>query len=358
MKNNSITILSTKRIMLAILVLNIFLIFIYYKNFPLESPWALLWGYFETDIFKLVTGSLLIPLLFSLLEKRYNFFENIRKQREERTRQQEEKRMTSRQEVINETRDLWQELYAMTTEIIFYNPEKIKDEEFNRLIIQLNNFSSSAEHIVNRWSHQFPNLSYDDHDIFLSYINLLFQSGLSVAYLSLQENDPQQIKIMQGQLFQIQDQIKSIANQSITNIFKYSAKYLELTETKCPKEEIDAEKKRIDDLLGLLSEWKNEIMRMNANYDNLLTTAKGIDIDQTRESARKIEAWLKEDRLRTVNQSDEFPNFQILFNQIPIDQRIIFLRIPFSREYLDALVNWFSLEYACLYIYNRAHGSF
>lgn len=356
MEPKRIKFIDTRIWLIAIPLVNLVPCVIYFIAFPDESFWKNLWNYLSSDVFLLITGSLIIPLLFSLLEKRYKFMENIQKQREERKKRIEEQRRSGRQETINDTIAMWHELYGMTSEVIYFTPGKNEKKEIKLLITKLINFTSSAEHIVNKWTHQFPNLTYDDHDVFLEFINILYQSGLSIAYFIQEGMDKKEIEKLQDMLFVIQDQVKNIANHRMINALKYSARMLEKEEGGASLEDIEQSKSKIDFEIGRLRDWYNALNNLDAEYDNFLAPARGEGFDEIRKTAREIETWLKEDRNRSVGQAEKFNDFREQFYKINLEERLRTVGIPYTVEYISGLAEWLSFESACSYIYSRAHN--
>jgi hypothetical protein len=355
METNKIKIFNTRNILLLILAINIVLGMVFFFAHPDSSFWKNIWEYLGSSVFMLVTGSLLIPLLLSLFEKQYKFIENLQQQREERRKQIEEQRRIQRQQAINDTIGMWQELYSQTSEVIFFDPAKDTDK-LNDLIIRMINFTSTAEHIVNKWTHQFPNLELEDHDVFLHYINIIYQSGLTTIFYIRQGQDEKEIRLMQDMLFMIQDQLKNIANHRIINTLKYAARALELEEAGESPEEVARAKRMMDAEIEILRNWAKAISGLDEDYDNFMSPAEGQHIDELRALGRKIQSWLKEDKNRFVGQHQEFPEFERQFNNIILEERLHSMMAPYSKEYIRALADWFSLESACDYIYNRAHG--
>jgi len=343
-------------LVIAIPLINFLLFLVYYFAYPELGLWTKMWNYLSSAVFTLVTGSLIIPLLFAILEKRYKFIENIQKQREDKRKQIEDQKRKNRQETINSTIKMWQELYNLTSKVIFFIPDETDQKELNDLIIRLHSFTSSAEHIVNKWGHQFPNLNYEDHDTFLEYINILYQSGLSIAYYIRNGLEMKEREVMQDMLLQIQDIVKSIANHRIVNVLKYSARILEIEESG----ENDPDYKKLKELfkqdMDILRDWANALNDLDEKYDNFLAPAEGDQIEAIRKTGREIEAWLKKDKNRTVGQSELFNKFRNQYNNITLEERLSTAGTPYSKEYISALADWLSLESACIYLYNRAHN--
>ena len=355
MEQKPVQFISVSTWLIIIVVIN-FLLFLFYllaSNLPFSA--AAFWNYMETDVFKLVTGSLIIPLLFSILEKRYKFMENIQKQREEKQKENEQRRRNSRQEAISETIEMWQELFNLTSEVIYCDKNNQKERTLKDIIQDMNRYSSTAEHIVNKWSHQFPNLKPEDHDVFLYFINLLYHSSQTAAHYILMEKDDKEIEKIQNILFQVQDQVKTILNHTITNIFKYSARILELEESAENKAEITALNTEITGYMNTLKEWRSALKTLDEKHDNFLSTAQGAQVDAVRQTGKKIQKWLNENRDKFIYESPDFNELQNQYYQVPLEERMAIIRIPYTKEYLMALADWLSFEAASQYLYNQAH---
>lgn len=356
MENKPLKFFNITYLVIAIPMVNFLLFLVYYFAYPELGIWIKMWNYLSSAVFTLVTGSLIIPLIFAILEKRYKFIENIQRQREERRRQQEDLKRENRQKAINETIVMWQELYNLTSEVIFFIPEKGEQIKINNLIIRLNNFSSSAEHIVNKWSHRFPNIPVEDYDVFLEYINILYQSGLSIAYYIRNGLEKKERKVIQEMLMTIQDQIKDIANHRIIDVLKFSAKILEIQESGITNSELELYQKSLESEMQALKNWAKALSGLSKDYDNFLASATGKHIDDIRLIARKIESWLKEDRNRQINRSEHFSDFQQQFYNIELEERLSTNGTAYSKEYIKALADWLTLEAACTFVYNRTHN--
>jgi hypothetical protein len=355
MENRTLKIFNVRNILLLILALNLALAAVYFMAHPDDSFWKNLWEYLGSSVFMLVTGSLLIPLLLSLFEKQYNFIENIQRQREERRRQLEEQRREQRQQAINETIAMWQQLYNQTSEVIFFDLEKDADK-LNGLIIRMINFTSTAEHIVNKWTHQFPVLEPEDHDVFLEFINIIYQSSLTTVYYIKNKKEKKEVKALQEMLFMIQDQLKNIANHRIINTLKYAARVIELQESDASEAEIMKARNLLETEIDILRNWARAIAGISDKYDNFMAPAKGDHIDKVRAMGKKIQEWLREDKARYVYQHEDFRTFEEQFNNITLEERLTSIQVPYSKAYIEALADWLSFESACDYLYSKAHG--
>lgn len=338
-----------------ILILNLCLGTIYFFAHPEGSFWENVWSYLGSSVFMLVTGSLLIPLLLSFIEKQYKFIENIQRQQEERKKQLEEERRNQRQQAIADTIAMWQDLYNQISEVIYFDLSQ-DQQKINDLLMRMSNFTSEAEHIVNKWTHQFPNIEPEDIDVFLEFINILYQSGLTTAYYIKNEGDKKEVEILQEMLYLIQSQIKTIANHSIINTLKYAAKALEMKEGEASIDEVAKADRKFNTELDGLKGWAKAISDMSEEYDNFLAPFEGPKIHEVKVLGKKIGLWLKEDKKRFIYQHDHFSEFEKQYNDLPLREKLSNERVPYSKEYMKALAEWLSLESACNYVYTRAHG--
>ncbi len=349
--------ISIPALIAAIPLLNGLALVVYMYAHPDQSLAIKVWNYLESDTFKLISGSLIIPLFFSVLEKRYSFLESLRKQREDKHRQLRDEKRAARRKVIDETLEMWRKLYDLAGKLIFFVPQKDDPEKMNSIVSEMMAFTSFAEQIVNKWSHQFPVLSRRDQDLFLEFINVLYQSSLSVAFFIQDEKDEKIRGYYQNMLYLIQDQIKSIAHHRILNSLKYALNVMELREDYAEKAAIEQAESQLQEVLKQLREWYDHLRRLDDKFDNFMSPATGKAIEELRSTARKIETWLKEDEKRLVWNHDEYwPVFEKQYNALTLEEKLASYRAPYSKEYLEALAHDFSLSSACEYIYNRAHG--
>lgn len=356
MENRPIKFIDSRLIALLIFVLNLIFFLVYYFAHPDATFLANLWEYLSSAIFTLVTGSLIIPLLFSMLEKRYKFLENIQKEREDKRKELEDQRKLNRRETINSTIAMWQELYDLVTQLIYYEPNKKNKIDINDIIIEMIKFPTSAEVTVNKWAHQFPNLKHEDNDTLLHFVNIVYQSALSIAlYIQRGIIDEKQCKELQDTLFLIQDQVKSIVHHRMIDVFKYSATLLELEESKADETLIKEKREDIRSFLDNLHDWVVGLTEQDNVHDNFLAPNEGAKIDEIRNTARDIEKWLKEDKERQVFQSQQFTSLRDQFFKISLEDRVGAAAIPYSIDYIRATADWLSFESACMYIYNRTH---
>ena len=339
-----------------IIVLNLVFGVVYYFAHPDNTVWENIWGYLGSSVFTLITGSLLIPLLLSFIEKQYKFIENLHREREEKRKEMETQRRRYRQEAIDGTIAMWQQLYSQTSEVIYFDRNSDK-AEMNDLFIRMINFTSTAEHVVNKWNHQFPNLKPADLDVFLEFINMIYEASFTTIYYIKNSDSDEEVKTLQDMLFLIQDQVKTIANHRIIDTLKYAARIIDLKEDDAPEEKIQVIKDKMKFELDMLKDWAKAAKDLVGHYDNFLAPGEGDQIQKVREIGQNIRTWLKEDKSRLIFQYPEFTDFKDKYDKLSLEDRLRSARVPLSKEYLSNLAAWLSFESSCQYLYNNAHGT-
>ena len=88
---------------------------LYAAAHPDESFAEALWGYAESDTAKMITASLILPLLVFVVEGRFNVTESVRASRIERARRAQDERREARLETLRHTSESWRDLFALAT---------------------------------------------------------------------------------------------------------------------------------------------------------------------------------------------------------------------------------------------------
>ena len=150
-----------------LVVLNAVAFVIYRLAYPKQSFALQLWTYGESDAAKLITASLILPLLVFVVEGRFNVAESVRASRVERARKIQDAKRDARLEAITQTSQAWNDLFALTTMISSPGP----GTDYADLRSKLWNAPPLFGDQLNRWRVRFPNLSAE--------------SGLSDSYVFL-----------------------------------------------------------------------------------------------------------------------------------------------------------------------------
>lgn len=141
---------------------NVLVFHIYRMSHPSETLSAQLWVYFGSDAFKIITASIILPFLLCLFELLFD----IRKTNDERIRRDDEKRKERIQrykeelkekqwECIENTSQTWNQLFALVSEVRYFEKEANKGARIEDIRLKLDKFISPAEDMVNMWYFRF-----------------------------------------------------------------------------------------------------------------------------------------------------------------------------------------------------------
>ena len=157
---------SIKNLLVLLVMLN-FIIFtiIYQRANPSENLWVQLWNYFESDTFRVVTASLVLPIVLFVLESRFKIVETIEKNRLDRERKEEAELRERGLECLELTSQMWNQLFSFTSEVRHYKKDANEGTSIENILQRLENFSSWGEEIVLMWSFRFPNLSNEAQNL-------------------------------------------------------------------------------------------------------------------------------------------------------------------------------------------------
>jgi hypothetical protein len=133
-----------KILLLLLLALNLIAFLIYCMSHPSENLSAQLWVYLESDAFKVITASIILPILLCLLE---SLFKISAKRKEELKEKQ--------WECIEKTSQTWNQLFSLASEVRYFEKEANKGARIEDILLKLAKFVSQAEDIVNMWYFRF-----------------------------------------------------------------------------------------------------------------------------------------------------------------------------------------------------------
>jgi hypothetical protein len=145
-------------LLLLLVGFNVIAFFIYKGANPGEIICVQIWHYLESATFKVITISLILPIIMFVLEKRFKIVETLRQNQHLKELKEEEERKEKRWECIEQTSKIWNQLWDLTSEIIYFKKDAGTGAAIEDLFIRLRNFTTSTEEATNMWSHRFPNL--------------------------------------------------------------------------------------------------------------------------------------------------------------------------------------------------------
>jgi hypothetical protein len=335
-------------LLVLLLVLNVCGLLVYRASHPNQSPSLQLWSYLESDTFKLVTGSLVLPLLVFLVEGRFDIAETIRKSREERAQRLRDERQKWRLEAVDKTMDTWNDLYALATEVAYWNPQT----DLRDLLVRSTNFANHAEEIVASWRVRFPSLheAVDIIAVLLPLMNTLNVCIHSVA-AHLHENDDRQEQAeLQATLRVIQDGTKNAIRYPLMDILRCGLELETLRDTRRlggPEEQdVAAEESRllteIHENAELLGTWVKALVQRDATAEPM-PILDSAEAESFREVYRRARDWLLEHPGRTLVEYEDYNTFRDRFEAIPHSQVMRAYPVAYSKQWLREFSDWFAL---------------
>jgi hypothetical protein len=311
--------------------------------------------YFGSDAFKVITVSLILPILLVFFESHSKIVETIKKNREERERKEKEQRRERRWECIEQTSEIWNELYSLSIEVRYFKAAANEEASIEDILQRLGNFENSAEEIVNMWHFRFPNLYKGEEneavDPFLVFMNILLNSASTVAYF-IQEssNTKEEVSEMQDSLGEIQGDIKAIAHHDILTILKLSTDLLGFSTGPCnntgalltdrEQRKQESIKSSLDNRVNNLKSWADELKRDEMEYNEIFPHIEGDEVEDFRKKFKSIKKLKREHPKELVGEFKEFRNLKELFYEIPFEKRVRARKIPYSWEYLRHLADF------------------
>lgn len=332
-----------------LLVLNYIVFLIYQTSHPSENLYAQLWVYFGSDAFKVITVSLILPILLVIFESHFKIVETIKNNREERKRKEEDQRRERRWECIEQTSKIWDELYSLSTEVRFFKAAANEEASIEDILQRLEKFANSAVEVVNMWLFRFPNLHEGEKneaaEAFVVFMNIILNSATTVAYFIQESGNTKEVSEMQDSLERIQGGINTIAHHNILSILKLSTDLLGGALLTDREQSIKSD---VNNQLNFLKFWADELKRDEMKNNEIFPHIEGKAVEDFRKTFKSIKKWKQNHPEKQVNESKEFSNFKKLFYEIPFEKRARARKIPYSWDYISHLADLLAFESTCL----------
>jgi len=340
--------ISIGKLLVWLAILYSIIFFIYWEANPSENLWIQLWNCLESNIFRVVTASLVLPIILLVLESRFKIVEAIEKNRLDRELKEKEVLRERRLECLELTSQMWNQLFSLASEVIHYKKDVNEGASIENVLQRVENFSSWGEEIVLMWQFRFPNLSSEDRNLFVDLMNIIGESTVTVAYSIQEIGDPEEISELQDLLLMIQGGIKTIAHHSIINVLEYSMDLLD------GKEDINS---KIQGNINRLKYWSEEIKMEKREHNKILSSIGGAEIEAFRDEVKKVEGCMREHPeyyIQDIDKCEGFDNFEDSFYKISLEKRAHAEKHPYSVEYLRHIANWLNFKVICLYLVYEA----
>jgi hypothetical protein len=332
-----------------------FIAFLIHKGAnPGEILSVQLWNYLESATFKVITISLVLPIIMFVLEKRFKIVETVRQNQHLKELKEEEERKEKRWECIEQTSKIWNQLWDLTSEIIYFKKDADTGTAIKDLLIRLRNFTTSTEEVINMWSHRFPNLPAKYEESFLVFFNTELNSAETVAWCIHHGDNAEEVRKMQDSLKRIVESINYLVHHNLIDVLKYSMELLELKEANAPEDEQQDMISLIDERAANLKDWANAIETEEYRHNKLFSFVDTADVEAFRDAYRKFTDWLLINPDKTPVDAEEYDNLKRLFYKIPHEQAGPY----FSREFVIYLANWLGFECRRAKLMNWVKGQY
>jgi len=305
--------------------------FVYVQAHPSESDWEALWSYLESDTAKLISASLVFPLLIFLVEGRFNLMEAIRAARSERRKREQNERRAARLETIEETTQIWSRITTWVGDVMYWDG----NQSLNDTLKESWNLAVAAEEVINGWA-RFRNtvewkgsgsaVELEGH--FLRLANALLMSTSTIIWYLREISDPDERESLQTSLLQIANGINTGVHHPLRNVLYASLELLDIVESEDPDElrfissDAEAEARRIDletkidSNMEVIVSW-SVLVKDSLDRSDVLATLTGDTIDELRTNLSE------DDALRER------------YFAIPRPERLRAWRLDFTRAWLE-----------------------
>lgn len=366
-------------LLLALLILSNIIVFIIYNQSHLnEDVWTQLWTYFTTEPFKVLTISLILPLLTLFVENLFSLrnilgerlFE-MKKIRDERREERKKKELEVRSKCIEKTANALNELFSLISELIYFRKDfgdKSEKTSIENILSKIENISLSINEIMNIWHFRFPNLRHkegEEHltDFLVYFLTLLTNSTFTIADHIQRSDDLKELEELRNTLSSIQCGVRSLVYQKTLTILKCSIEIWEFTEkakeekTKVGKAEamikVGKAEAMIKKRLDFLKDRAKWIREEELEHNKVLANDQSFETQTFRKASRKVEKLALERPNVDISLSKEYLDCKEKFKRIKHkDLARCYRRYSLDWvKHLSDILHWRTM---CSYILERA----
>lgn len=354
--------------LLALLIISNIIAFIIYNRSHLnEDIWTQLWTYFTTEPFKVLTISLILPLLTLFLENLFSLrnilgerLYEMKKVQQERREERKKKELEIRSKCIKKTTKALNKLFSLISELIYFRKDsndKSEKTSIENILKRIENMSLSFNEIMNIWHYRFPNLRHKEGeeqltDFIVYFLSLLTDCTFTIADNIQRSDEPTELEELQNTLSSIQCGIRSIVYHNTLTILKCSLEIWEFTvekdETKVDKAEAMI-KERLD-FLKQCAEWFRE---EELEHSILLANDESSETKSFRKASKKVEKLALEDSEVDISKSNEYLDCKEKFKRIK-HKNLVRCHRRYSLDWVRHLSDSLRWRTMCIYILERA----
>jgi hypothetical protein len=247
---------------------------------PSQPQYATLWGYIQSDTFRAIMTTLIIPIFIFLFERRFKILENYENTIKEKKANKIKENRERRWNTISLTQAIWTKTYGLMTEVAYFDSKSGKIEKINTILQRLEGTTIEVQDVVNEWKHRFPNLSNEEVSVLVKPVGHILTISSTVAHLIKEEmrTKKSDIENLQISLIIIVDVIKAMYHHGTMNVLKESLEFLSLLEENLPHYAVTISSDSIDRLVSRLDSVEHkEIKERKEKIANLIRNLKQND---------------------------------------------------------------------------------
>ncbi len=347
---------------LLLIILNGIGLSVYHFSHQEEGILTQSWNYLSSDLFELITISLLLPIIVLVLESHFRFIQSLLENRHEKeeairaerralAQKQRQERTEKRWEAIISTEKMMKQLFNLAIQVQYFpldniskTQSKVKKLSNDRLstieevLKATGDFSIAAANSVNMWSHRL-NLSNDDEELFLYLINIVFESTSDIALYIHETKDIVEIAELQAALGIIWNEIKRIAHQQIITFLKLRMEIIEIEENDVPNDRLEYIKEKIHTYRKRLKSFHQYLKGVVNSHLDYLPEISSDEVTVFCEALERARKYLEESQENKFHDFEEKQEIEDLFYKIPRESRFSALNKNYSRETIKHLAD-------------------
>lgn len=320
---------------------------VYAAAHPEESFADMLWNYAESDTAKVVTASLILPLLVFVVEGRFNVTETVRANRNERLRRAQDERREARLETLRRTSESWHELFALATALSSPDTDAAT---LAGVRTKLWNAPAAFGDLIGQWRVRFPNLEQVEAFVpsYLLLVNTFLECAASALFHIRTAEDEAMREDVRGSIDLIAAGLDT-ALHPVQSILNASLELMEIIESHGVDElrmaGSDAEAAELAETYRLeiarsvdtLHGWA-ELVRAHLVRRPPLATAEGPGVDDFRRRFATLADEVRTGRHR-VEDAQVQSDLRTLYGAVPRDQRLRAWSVKFTPAWLAELAD-------------------
>lgn len=336
-------------LVIVLLAVNLAAFKVYQKSHWAPTVSAQLWKYGESAVFRVVTVSLILPILLLLLQTVFN----VRGAIEERIEREKTVRRERRLECINLTAKMWNQLYDLTNEVRHFRHSSEDSDGIYVLIKRIGSFANRGEDVVRLWRSRLD-VSEAEEESSLTLINTMLHATQTVAHAIAEGDGVEERETLKDCLGVIQEGVKTVAHQQILSVLTCRADLLSLMEIRHASEREKQARAGIEERLHSLREWAEALKAEEITTNPILSTAHGPEIEDFRQRAEQLLAYIRDNPGKALREFEGFAQFSDSFKSIPDREVLRASNIQYSKQLVRDLARWFARELTCVDLVHTA----